>query len=316
VGPLHLGLPFVGHRHDFQHRLAPRAIGQTKGLHDEADLNAPESMPGLPSPLLYPVLASPAVFDDVFWPSSTSWPFSYDAIFQTAFAKASGNQTANLCQQPDRTNAIVGHITNEIKPTASQLQQLQILGGALGQAGVYLAKTCPENLPAQPVARLQLMEWQIEKLSMALSMIRQPLLDFEQSLTDAQRTRFAKARETRPAAGRRDGSENIAAACAAGPNATDWPIQQISLTVDPTDDQRNALENMKTAFVGAAKELSAYCGTQAPRDPLARLDATETRLDGTWRTVVAIEVALANFEKTLTDEQRGRLAKTDLTAAR
>ncbi len=91
IGPFYFGIPYFGHRH--RHHSAP-------ALRDEASLKTVRARPnggrsaqgqtpqGLMSPLLYPVLALPAVYDEIFSPPSSSpWPFSYDAILQTAFAK-------------------------------------------------------------------------------------------------------------------------------------------------------------------------------------------------------------------------------------
>src|SRR5580692_8228719 len=90
IGPLYFGIPYFGYRH--RHHSAP-------ALHDEASLKtvppAPgaAASPGLMSPLLYPALALPAVYDEIFSPPSSSpWPFSYDAILGTAFAKTAPDQ--------------------------------------------------------------------------------------------------------------------------------------------------------------------------------------------------------------------------------
>jgi hypothetical protein len=52
-----------------------------------------------------------------------------------------------------------------------------------------------------------------------------------------------------------------------------------------------------------------------PGDPLARLGATEARLDATWRALVSIQTALADFETKLSAEQRVRFDATDFAAA-
>src|SRR5262249_29956117 len=102
-----------------------------------------------------------------------------------AFAKAP-RQDSNFCQASFDPSVVIGRISNEVTLTADQLQLLQRLGGASGAASGYLAKSCAKEVPAQPVARLQLMESQLEELSMALDIVRQPLLDFEQALNADQ----------------------------------------------------------------------------------------------------------------------------------
>jgi hypothetical protein len=318
IGPLYFGIPYFGHRH--RHHGAPE-------LRDEASLKtATPAQPaagsqaaasqGLMSPLLYPVLALPAAYDEIFSPPSSSpWPFSYDAILQTAFAKTAPDQNAAACPQPSRQSAVAERIRAAIRPNGNQLQQMQKLGGALGFASDYLAKACPSEIPQDPGARLQLMEWQIEKLAEALDFVRPPLQELEQSLNDTQRARFGIPPSTAAAAVRPGRANVIAPACAVAPTRVDASIEQISLAVQPTDAQRDTMDGLKQAFRNAANELDANCPLSLAADPLARLEAIEARLDATWRALVSIQTALSDFQTKLSAEQRTRFDATDFAAA-
>ena len=310
VGPLYFGIPSIWHRR-WHHS------GHPTGLRDEASLNtgAQPKPGGLMSPLIYPVLALPPLYDEIFTPPSSSpWPFSYDAIFQAAFAKTPSDQNTNSCPQLGGRSLVAERIRNEIKPTPDQMQSLQKLGGALGAASDYLTKACPTDVSQDPAARLQLMEWQIEKVAEALDFVRQPLQEFEGSLTDAQRARFAPP-STAAAAIHPDRADNIGADCAAAPTKVDSSVEQISLAIEPTDAQRDAMNHLKQAFRNAANELDSNCPVPSSADPLARLEATEARLDATWRALLSIQVALADLEKNLNDDQRAHLYATDFAAA-
>jgi hypothetical protein len=315
IGPFYLGIPHFGYRHRHHGALRDDASLNTAAPAPGAVASQPAaSQPAVPqgpmSPLLYPVLALPAVYDEIFSPPSASpWPFSYDAILQTAFAKTD----QGTCPQPNRQSAVVERIRAEIRPSGNQMQQMQKLGGALGFASDYLAKACPSEIPRDPAARLQLMEWQVEKLAEALDFVRPPLQELEQSLNDTQRARFGGPLAT--AATRSARANAIAPACAAAPPKVDASIEQISLAVQPTDDQRDAMTGLKQAFRNAAGELDANCPLSLPSDPLARLEATEARLDATWRALVSIQTALADFETKLSAEQRTRFDATDFAAA-
>jgi hypothetical protein len=314
IGPFYFGIPYFGHRHRHQGALRDEASIKTAPPAQGAASAQGSAPQGLMSPLLYPVLALPAVYDEIFSPPSSSpWPFSYDAILQTAFAKTAPDQNTAACPQPNRQSAVAERIRAEIRPTGNQMQQMQKLGGALGFASDYLAKACPSEIPQDPAARLQLMEWQIEKLAEALDFVRPPLQELEQSLNDTQRVRFG-APFSRTAS-HPDRANSIAPACAAAPTKVDASIEQISLTVQPTDAQRDAMDGLKQAFRNAANELDANCPASLPGDPLARLGATEARLDATWRALVSIQTALADFETKLSAEQRVRFDATDFAAA-
>lgn len=314
VGPFSLGLPLsFGHRHRIaRHPDVPAGAV----LYNSAEPGT-ASVQDITSALLYPELALPAIYDHIFSPRpSLSWPFDYHSIFRAAFAKAPADQDQHPCQQVVRETVIIERIGREIRPTARQRPLLQKLGGALGMASGFLAKLCPKEIPPQPVARLQVMETQIEELTMALDIIAQPLREFEQSLSRSQQTRFVAAVSTPTAADRRNRSVNIAPACGATQTAVDWSIEQIDQSVQPSDVQRDALVDIRQAFGRAASDLDEHCPMSLPRTALGRLKLTEARLDAAWRAMLSIEAALTNFEPRLSDEQRIRLDAMSFAAAR
>jgi hypothetical protein len=333
IGPFHLGLgvPSFGHRHhhhlymhgntkdyrntnDVARHEAQRAPRQ-RNTKDHANTNdvarretndvarheseaAPQERP-VSLALLYPARALTPIFQNVFWPAfSSPWPFGYDTIFTTAFAASLGNRNRDDCQQSIDANAIVERLRGEIGPSAEQMERLQRLGGAIGAAVEYLAKSCPTDIPQQPTARLQLMDSQIQVLTMAVDIIHQPLQEFEQSLTDEQRRKFR---------GETVGKSAASARCGAPSAAIDWSIGEIDKSVQPTEQQRPALTDVQQAFGNAANDLEAHCPTSAPHSAVASLEAIESRLDATWRAILSIQVALQNFESKLSDEQKDRL---------
>ncbi len=317
LGPLHFGLPFLGHSFGHRHWPTPHHdIPAGAGIYDTTEPVAPSSAQGAASPLLYPGLALPAIYNDIFSPASLSrWPFGYEAIFRAAFAKApADHDLAQVpCRQIVRGTAIVERLGRDIRPTAAQRPLLQKLGSALGMASGFLARSCPKELPPQPVARLRLMETQIEELSMALDIIRPPLQQFEQSLNRSQQARLAAALTAPPAAGdsRPDVSTPV---CGATPTAIDWSIHQLSQSLQPSDSQRDALADTKAAFARAASNLDPQCPASLPPSPFARLVAIQARLDAEWRAVLTVQVALASLENGLSDDQRVRFNALDFAA--
>ncbi len=311
IGPFHFGFPFFGHRHHHYLYMHARPDELSRGESQQGSSGQSISGRGITSALLYPQLALPAMFESIFSPSyATSWPFDYQSIFLTAFARVLQRQNPHLCEpQSDLANDIVGRLSAGLTPSADQQQLLQRLGGAIGAASALLAKSCPSEIPTQPVARLQLMESQIEELAMALDMIHQPLQAFSESLSDEQRARFA-AVIAAPGFSDRDNGMG----CGTTSAATDWSINQIDRSVRPTAPQRDAVIDVKQAFDEAATDLEAHCPTSAPPTALSRLEAIEARLDATWRAALSIQVALANFETKLSEEQKGRFDRMNFAA--
>jgi LTXXQ motif family protein len=295
LGPLNLAVPFPGfHRH-----------GRTTA---RSEPNATEPTQANRPTLLYPVLALPALDDAILSPGANRpWPFGYETIFDQAFAKYPDELAAELCPFRNTAGEIVMGIEHQTAATAAQKPLLEKLAVALGQASGYLVKSCPKEIPLQPIARLQLMESQIDAMIMALEIVRPPLEKFERSLDDKQRARW-------DAAAAAAGSE--AAHCNSKADAANWPLAQLEQAVQPTDAQRKLLADVEDAFKRAASGLAADCADAVPQTASGRLAMTEDRLDATWRAVQTIEVALANFQKDLSDEQKARINALEIASAR
>jgi len=312
LGPFNIGVPFLphwGHRHRLYMHANPNELAR------------PESGQPVTSPLLYPNLGLSAVLETIFFPADApAWPFGYERIFSTAFARSPANGDQRLCQAAVDGNAIVQRIGAEVAPTVDQRPLLQRLGGALGAAAGFLAKACPTEIPAQPVARLQVMESQIEELAMAIDIVRQPLQDFEQSLDADQQAKFAAvaAAPANPSqqSDNQQQSEAADRSCDESPASIDWPIDQIDRSIQPTPAQRQTLDDIKRAFAEAVSDLQAHCPTTLQPTPLDRLEAIEGRLDATWRSALSIQVALTDFEAKLSDEQKNRFDRMNFAAAR
>ena len=93
-------------------------------------------------------------------------------------------------------------------------------------------------------------------------------------------------------------------------------LSQLEQAVQPTDAQRPALAAVADAFNRAAAALDANCSGVTQPTALGRLEAIETRLDATWRAVLTIQVALANFQTQLSEEQNTRFNALEIASTR
>jgi hypothetical protein len=310
-GPFHLSLPVPHYRYHGRRivRSEPAARMARTEPGEPAGPVASEPTENGPPSLLYPVLAWPSLYDDIFWPrASDPWAFGYDNIFSQAFAKYSAQRASAFCPYRISADELAMRIARETMPTATQKPVLQQLATALGQANGYLIKSCPREIPARPVARLQLMENQIDAMIMALDIVRPRLQAFEQSLDDKQRARLNGSAP--PAAG------GAIPACKLSGGAANGPLSQLEQAVQPTDAQRPALAAVTDAFNRAAAALDANCSGVTQPTALGRLEAIETRLDATWRAVLTIQVALANFQTQLSEEQNTRFNALEIASTR
>lgn len=337
IGPFHLGLPVFGHHRHYRHlhrrghvqemgRGEARNRGALHGApsHQQPDEAAKRELPQgeahrqaahqaqhlkgqtePPWPLLYPTGPLPTMFENILWgpaPSSI-WPIGYETIFSSAFAYTPAEP--DQCHQPVNANAIVERLRLEIGPNTDQILLLQRLGQAIDTAADRLGKSCPTDIPQEPTARLQLMLRQIEALTAAIDLIRRPLEDFEEALTQEQEARLAEA-----ASGASPSPRDVKAgirSCGSSSTAVDRSVEQIDRSVQPNEDQRAALDELHHALTRAANDLEAHCSTAAPQSAVSRLDALEARLDATWHAVLSVQVALYNFDTGLSADQKNRL---------
>jgi hypothetical protein len=292
-GPLHLNVPL------------PDGPSRGHAARTEPDAAAPQS--GAPT-LLYPVLAWPSIYRGIFSPKNAPlWSFGYQDIFDQTFSQYPPQRVAEFCPYRDTTPAIAAGIARLTTPAAVQQPLLKNLATALGQANGYLAKSCPTEIPAQPVARLQLMQNQIDAAIMALEIVRPPLQQFEQSLNDQQHARFDEPNAA---------TNDVVAACKARAGSAKESLAQLEQAVQPTDAQREALAKVEDAFNRAASDLDADCPSAVSSTALGRLEATEAQLDATWRAVETIQVALADFQKGLSDQQNIRFNALQVASTR
>jgi len=89
----------------------------------------------------------------------------------------------------------------------------------------------------------------------------------------------------------------------------EWRIELIERAVRPTDAQRAALSELKTASSKAAETIAAACPREFPATSTARLELMEKRLDAMLQAVKTVRPAFDAFYATLTADQKAALDK-------
>ncbi len=106
----------------------------------------------------------------------------------------------------------------------------------------------------------------------------------------------------------RGGMGGIAAMCdprAAG--LAKWRMERIERLISPTEAQRAALNELRTASAKAAETVAAACPREFPASASARLEVMEKRLDAMLLAIKTVRPAFDAFYATLTDEQKARI---------
>jgi hypothetical protein len=92
---------------------------------------------------------------------------------------------------------------------------------------------------------------------------------------------------------------------------TDFPIEQISRQVQPTQDQQALLNDLKAATDKAVQILQTACPNDLPATPTGRLAAMRMRVQAMLQAVQTVRPALDKFYGSLSDEQKERFNALD-----
>ncbi len=84
------------------------------------------------------------------------------------------------------------------------------------------------------------------------------------------------------------------------------PVDEIQQALNPTDEQRAALDELGNASVQAAQLVKSSCPTDVSLTPIGRIDAMQQRVQAMISAVKVVRPALEKFYNMLTDEQKAR----------
>lgn len=90
------------------------------------------------------------------------------------------------------------------------------------------------------------------------------------------------------------------------PALTNWPIEQISKTVEPNAAQQATLTALKDATGRAMDALRAACPDDLPSTPTGRLAAMHKRVAAMLLAITVVQPPLQQFYESLNDEQKAR----------
>jgi hypothetical protein len=269
-------------------------------------------------------------FDYVFWPYvyDDFWPYAYEDIYYGIYGayayydprqsvaprrrrvRAGGptQRPGSVCgtRASELSDWPIGRIAETVQPTEAQLAELDALNDASAKALAMLKDACPNDLPSTPTGRLAAMESRLEVMLAAVRLVRPALNGFYQSLSDEQKARFNAVAPTGGRAVYKD-QQNFTKFCdGRSSEVINLPIDRIAQTVQPSEPQRAALDQLKTASLKAADALRANCPIYEVLIPVGRVEAMEQRLDATLGAARAIQPALVTFYDMLSDEQKAR----------
>lgn len=273
------------------------------------------------------------IWDAMFWPGPAYayGPGPYDIYGDYAYGgpartrvarsrnvdrditgSATSTDLAQTCGglAPGVTDLPIDSIEQTVQPTDEQRKIFDALKAASSQASDALKTSCSGEALLTPLGRLDTVQKRLDGMVQALGIVRAPLDNFYNSLSDEQRQRFAalgSASDKRKGRRASASGNDLAALCSRRTdNFTQLPVERIEQAVKPTQEQWDAFARLKIASTEAANQLQASCPAQTPRSPMDRFDALAKRLDAMTAAIKTVRPALSGFYGSLTDEQKAR----------
>jgi len=207
----------------------------------------------------------------------------------------------------DVAEHVAQQIEERVQLTPEQRASLDKLRDALAAAIDKARPGCGNGSPSTPAARLQTVVDELWALRDAEALVRAPMADFYNSLSDEQKNKLigvTPARAGKPA-GAQDNAGRICLQQATA--ATDLPMRKIEQTVAPTPAQRASLQALREKSAGLAQFLMASCPQQPAATPVERLDSAGDRVDALLYAAMSIAPELDAFYASLSDEQKAKL---------
>ena len=232
-----------------------------------------------------------------------------------------------LCGDPDKgiTAWPFADIEKAVQPTPEQRALLDEMKRAAQQAAAAFKDTCGGTYAMTPPGRLQAMMNRVSATLEAVRIVKPPLEQFYNSLSDEQKARFNEvgpdvAKKAKPddrAPANQEEANAQANACREPkPGLTNLPIERIEAVVKPAGAQKDALDRLASATDKAVDMLQAACPNDVPQTPPGRLDAMEKRLDAMLQAAKTVQQPMADFYAKLSSEQKARFNTMGQTASR
>ncbi|MGA7325720.1 MAG: Spy/CpxP family protein refolding chaperone [Rhodomicrobium sp.] len=103
------------------------------------------------------------------------------------------------------------------------------------------------------------------------------------------------------------GQEAVSTCAAFAPGVNGLPVQRLEETIQPTEAQRQAFDDLEAAMIKATDILNNACPAETPLTPVVRLDAMEQRLKAMGEAMEVIHGPLERLYGDLTEQQRQKL---------
>jgi hypothetical protein len=235
-------------------------------------------------------------------------------------------------------NFPVAAIAQTIDPDDAQDFALKNAGQLIAEAGDQLLRNCPNDVPADPAARLDAMARGVDAVDAALSALQPPLQAFYDSLKDDQKARLVRTylggsrsappettgsggptfetirafdsgtgRRSRASARHVSRTAPIAEAWNCGrwqAELNAWPVWRVEQVIVVAPRQREAFFVLAAAIQRAANMLADSCPREPAVTPIGRIVELKKKLEAVRQSAAEIRPPLGQFYEGLNAAQK------------
>jgi LTXXQ motif family protein len=216
-------------------------------------------------------------------------------------------------------------IAQRIAPDETQRGALEQLRGNAGQQAEILRAACPRDVPADPVARLDVSNSAVDAMLAAVNAVLPAIEGFYATLGDEQKARLvtlsARASSVSKETPRVYRSERRARSAEGTPDQSgmceqwervllDWPRRRIDRDIRLSEAQRVAFSDLIDSSKQAAEVIAKSCPTDTSLTPVGHMQARRKQLETIGQAIQTVRQALGHFYETLDDQQKRRFAAT------
>jgi len=220
-------------------------------------------------------------------------------------------------------------IAQAIAPDENQRGILEQLRGDAGKQAESLRAACPREIPADPVARVDVSTNAVDAMLAAVNAVDPSLEGFYAKLGDEQKARLvalsARAGDVNEDARRVRRSDHRARKPEGTPDRSgfagvckqwerallNWPRRRIDRSFRLSDRQEAVFHDLIDSSNHAAEALAKSCPADRSLTPVGHLHTMRAQLETVGQAIRAIRPALEHFYETLDDQQRLRFAVTN-----
>lgn len=215
-------------------------------------------------------------------------------------------------------------IAQSITPDDSQRGKLEHLRGDAGKQGEVLRAACPSDIPADPLAQLDVSKSTAEAVLATVNTVAPLVEEFYATLSDEQKARLVALsqhandvnRVARPGRPRDRRFLRLPEAPAKSGLCQQWeravldlPRQRIGREIHLSDAQREMLSGVTESTNRAADDLVKSCPTDVSFTPVGHLQTLRKQLEAVGQAIETIRQAFGRFYETPTTSGNSAFAR-------